>query len=323
MIEVQGGGRLGAEVLMVAGVAIQYAGTRAGVVTLPFEATPGRLAITQWVPIMATALAAVAMGHPEMAVALVFGSSVASLSLVLGMSTYVGPLQEFPPSRRLWSLILPPALLALLAGFRGNFNWLHAALLLVMGAAFLPMWLERSPAGLSGAASPEPRPWDFGWGLVVALALAGVGAWAVARGAIATSEHSRLITAQLLAGTVLSPLLLLPCLGASSMLAQRQQTGQAITALVGTVLLNLCLLLPILILFDYARAVILRHPQARTTPYPLIVWRVDTVMLVVLGFAMIPVAAGRWLPERLESMLLILAYAAYLVAETAASARLP
>jgi hypothetical protein len=88
------------------------------------------------------------------------------------------------------------------------------------------------------------------------------------------------------------------------------------------VLLNLCLLLPIVILLNYVLAGVLHASESRATPYPLIVWRVDTVMLVVLGFAIVPVAAGRWLPGRLESMLLVLAYAAYLVAETVVSARL-
>jgi Ca2+/Na+ antiporter len=325
MIEVQSGGRAGAEVLMIAGVTIQYVGTRVGLAALVSSngPAPGRRAIAQWVPIMATALAAVVMGHPEMAVALVFGSSVACLSLVLGMSTYVGPLQEFPPSRRLWPLVLPPAIFALLAGFRGNLNWFHAVLLLVMGAAFLSLWVEQSPGNLGSVSAPEPeRRGHVGWGLLLALGLAGIGAWAAGRGAIATSERSRLITSQLLAGTVLSPLLLLPGLGASSMLAQREQTGEAITALTGMVLLNLCLLLPIVILLNYALVGLFHASESRATPYPLIVWRVDTVMLVVLGFAIVPVAAGRWLPGRLESMLLVLAYAAYLVAETVVSARL-
>lgn len=325
MIEVQSGGRAGAEFLMVAGVTIQYIGTRAGLGALASSdgPAPGRRAIAQWVPIMATALAAVVMGHPEMAVALVFGSSVACLSLVLGMSTYVGPLAEFPPSRRLWPLVLPPAIFSLLAGFHGSLNWFHAILLLIMGAAFLSLWMEASPANLPGPAAPEPRQRSHaGWGLLLALALAGIGAWAAARGAIAAGERSRLITAQLLAGTVLSPLLLLPALGASSMLAQREQTGAAVTALTGTVLLNLCLLLPMVILLHYGLSGLLHVAETRATPYPLMVWRVDTVMLVVLGFALVPVAAGRWLPGRLESMLLVLAYAAYLVAETAVSARL-
>lgn len=323
MIEVQGGGRLGAQVLMVAGVAVQYAGTRGGLAVLGPDAPAGRRAITQWLPVMATALAAAAMGSPEVAVALVFGSSVASLSLLLGMSSYVGPLQEFPPSRRLWPLVLPGALFALLAGFRGKLNWLHAALLLAMGGALLPLWLEPAPA-ITGHAGPEELPGRArrGWGLLVAVALAAIGGWAASRGAIVTGERSRLITAPLLAATVLSPLLLLPALGASSMLAQRRQTGSAVTGLVGVVLLNLFLLLPMVILLDYVRGTLIHQPQARATPYPLVTWRVDTVMLVVLGFALVPVAAGRWLPDRLESMLLVLAYAGYLVAQTAASARL-
>ena len=57
-------------------------------------------------------------------------------------------------------------------------------------------------------------------------------------------------------------------------------------------------------------------------PYPLAVWRIDTVLLLMLSFAMVPVAMGRWMPERLESILLVVVYAAYLVAQTMLAARL-
>jgi hypothetical protein len=62
-------------------------------------------------------------------------------------------------------------------------------------------------------------------------------------------------------------------------------------------------------LTDAMAAVAIAPPP---TPFPVVTWRVDTVILVVLGFALIPVAMGRWLPERVESGLLILAYLAYL-----------
>ena len=47
--------------------------------------------------------------------------------------------------------------------------------------------------------------------------------------------------------------------------------------------------------------------------FPLIVWRVDSVMLLVLGLALLPMSLGRWLPRRAEGTLLILLYAVYMV----------
>jgi Ca2+/Na+ antiporter len=104
------------------------------------------------------------------------------------------------------------------------------------------------------------------------------------------------------------------------MIAQEGHTDRVVTALCGTVLLNLCLLLPAIVLIEFVRGALHGHAQPMT--FPLITWRVDAVLLVVLGFALIPLAADRWLPERLEAMLLVIVYAGYLLAETVLSARL-
>jgi hypothetical protein len=50
----------------------------------------------------------------------------------------------------------------------------------------------------------------------------------------------------------------------------------------------------------------------RETPFPLVSWRIDSVILVVLGFALIPVSLARWTFSRVESVVLIIAYAIYL-----------
>lgn len=52
--------------------------------------------------------------------------------------------------------------------------------------------------------------------------------------------------------------------------------------------------------------------SAAAMPYPLSVWRVDTVVLVVLGFVLVPVAMGRWVLGRVEAAGLIVGYAVYL-----------
>lgn len=324
--------RIRAEGLLIAGVVAQYVATRValGAIGRADGSAPGRWALGQWLPIASTALAAVAMGQTTMAVCLAFGSSVACLSLVLGMTTYVAPVQQLSPARRLWPLVLPAAILVLLAGFRGSLTWYHGAILLALGAAFLPLWLERSAE--APALNPAPHRGRIASLVIVALALSGAGAWAAVTGALRTSEHARLLTADLLATTVLSPMLMLPALGAGTMLAQRGHTGQVITALCGTTLLNLCLLLPLIIFINYMIAG-LSHlngysvraafsEYARPTPYPLVTWRVDAVVLVLISLALLPLAAGRWLPERLEAMLLVIIYAGYIVAETALSAGL-
>jgi hypothetical protein len=92
-------------------------------------------------------------------------------------------------------------------------------------------------------------------------------------------------------------------------------------------MLNLCLLLPMVVLIHglnhaaFDRGIILWpwHVPAPVSwpamPYPMAAWRVDNVLLVVLGFSLLPIAMGRWLIGRLESFLLIIGYIIYLAAE--------
>lgn len=313
------GGRFGAEILLVGGIVLQYMATRLSISALgrPDRSSPGKLAIAQWLPILSTAVAALVMKMPEMALCLAFGSSVAGLSLVLGMTTYVAPVSPPVPQRRLWAMVLPAAIFLLLAGFRGRLTWSHAVMLLVMGAAFLAVWIERPDVVTQPPGSPDGSR-AVPTLLVPAILLVALGATVTLYGTSKIS--SRILTPDLLAATILSPLLLLPALGTCTVLAQGGQTDRAVTAICGTVLLNLCLLLPAIVLFEYAFGAY--HGNVQPMVFPLITWRVDAVLLVVLTFAMIPVAAGRWLPERIESVLLVMVYAGYLIAETALTARL-
>ena len=314
-----GGGRFSGEILLVGGIVLQYIATRFSMAALGRAdgSAPGWQAIAQWLPILATAIAASVMHLPEMAICLVFGSSVASLSLVMGMTGYVAPVTPPMPQRRLWPLVLPAAIFLLLAGFRGKLTWLHAVMLLGMGLAFLAVWTERpDPATMPpGSYVPPPSKAVL---MIPAILLVGLGAAVTVYGTTRTS--SRILTPDLLAATILSPLLLLPMLGAGTMLAQNGHTDRAITSLCGTVLLNLCLLLPAIVLVEYARG--FHHGHAQPISFPLITWRVDAVLLVVLGFPLMPLAFGRWIPERIESVVLIAVYAGYLIAETTLSAKL-
>jgi hypothetical protein len=50
--------------------------------------------------------------------------------------------------------------------------------------------------------------------------------------------------------------------------------------------------------------------------FPMSVWRVDTILLVVLGVMLLPWGLGAWTPGRIEGGVLVLAYLAYAVVET-------
>lgn len=322
-------GRTRAALLLMAAAAVHYAAGRSAVFALarPDGSDPGRRALGQWLPIAATVIAATLFGHPEIAVSVIFGTSVACLSLVLGLATYLAPLQNLPASRRVWPFVLPAALLPFMAGFSGHISWWHALMMLGLGGAVLSVWLQ-APDAPTTPHEERPEPGIMSMAILGAVALAAVGAVLSVKGVILSSQYAQLLTAGTLAATILSPLLVLPTLGTASLVAQRGYAGQALSALVGTVLLNLCALLPLTAILWYVTSLHGHGPDQAAAadghgllnpfaglnglPYAMATWRIETVMLVVLGFALTPVAMGRWVLGRLESVLLVVGYAAYL-----------
>ena len=148
------------------------------------------------------------------------------------------------------------------------------------------------------------------------------------------------MTPGLIAATTIGPLLVLPMIGGGSALIRRGRGQVALGASVIVPLLNLCLLLPAVVMLWEFRPVLMEFAQrlyapiaqasastlpivATTAPapappmnYPIAVWRVDTVMLVVLGLFILPIGLRRWTLGRREGIALILGYAAYLILTT-------
>ena len=111
-------------------------------------------------------------------------------------------------------------------------------------------------------------------------------------------------------------------LSATGILNFAQGEWMMLAAVFGVVLLNLCLLLPGLILGWYLRQRLVSPAQDPSgLPLPMAVWRVDMVVLVVLGMMLAPVALGHWRLGKIEGMALIVGYAAYLIAATALGVR--
>ncbi len=55
--------------------------------------------------------------------------------------------------------------------------------------------------------------------------------------------------------------------------------------------------------------------------FPISTWRVDTVMLILLGALFVPISAGRWIPRRAEGAAMLIAYALYMTATVAVAMR--
>jgi Ca2+/Na+ antiporter len=320
---------------------------------------PGLRAVGHWLPVAITALVALRLGRPEIAVALAFSTSVAGLSFVLGVLTYISPVEHPPASRRAWPFALPAALLALVAGFSGQLTWLHALALLALGGAILSAWREASARAVaetvaetagatqaddesSGAQRAAPV-WVAAAEILLAGALAVVGGWAAVEVATQTAATVPLVSARLVTVAVLTPLLTLPMLTSAPPQRAAAHTSSMASTVVALALLNLCALLPLLTVAWYvgggfagagattAATAAATAPSegllaslathATPLPFPLVTWRIDAVVLTVLGFGLIPVGLGRWELGRWEAMGLVAGYALYLVVSAAVSAR--
>ncbi len=331
--------------LLLIGAVLLYVASRAGVDALSGSRTsPGRRAVGYWIPIAATALTAMAFHRADLAISIVFATSVGCLSLLVGSMSIVSPdTDTTPPAfRRLWPFALPAALLALLVGFSGQFTWQQALVLLIEGVALLFAWKELSVTGDTVVAVGEVDPVSVAKSglrklsvvnLTLCVCLAIVGAVAGIWGAEHISRDLPQISDMASVVAVLGPLLVLPMLTGGAALAQKKRAWVAMTSGVGVVLLNLCLLLPVLILLWYPVNAVhldgsaflhLRLSSLRSIapmPFAWVTWRLDNVVLVLLAFILVPVSMGRWRLQRTEGLTLIVLYGVYVLMEAAGSMR--
>jgi hypothetical protein len=342
----------------------------------PVSAT--RHAMAQCIAIACVCAVAVWLDHGEIAIGVLFSTAVGALSLHLGVTIASTPQPRAPARRsghgfdvlvsdehvhdqtddageavavlplrghRAWAMILPAGVLALMAGFSGKLTLLHGLLFAIQGLLVLMVW----DGPRDGAVADAGRTMSMGRGaqLALATALALVGAMLGVYGAVRMSNETGIMSTGLIASAALGPLLVLPMIGSASILASQGQTQTAVGASVVIVLINLCCLLPLVILGWHARqhyfpplpapsqaiaapattqsvvddptAEVEPLPEEETPPvlgFPIAVWRIDTVLLILLGLMLLPVSLNLWEMRRTEGMLLIVIYACYLVGST-------
>jgi Ca2+/Na+ antiporter len=360
------------------------AGAAAGWYAASFAATDAlagtRLALrrrtfAQWLPVITMALVATLAQQTDIALGVLFATSVAALALVLGIVTVthefgrtptnpggfpvieprgeegasMGELIDAPSTpatrgRRLWAFVLPAALIVLLAGFTGRFNGLHAMLLALEGLVILSVWNARGEFDEVDAAPPEPAPRTNPGALrravefALAVVLALLASWAGVRATRDVSREIGLVSGGFVAAMLVAPALVLPMIGSGMALARANLYPGAISASVGVVLLNLCFGLPLVIGTWYAKPlwtdrtdrlvamIVPAEPAPTTAPvtdvnpiapdpsmrFPIALWRVDTVVLILLGLVLLPLSVGRWLPGKFEGVLLVFVYVIYM-----------
>src|SRR4051812_37317938 len=117
------------------------------------DATPRRRILAHWLPIAAAVLLATVLGYGEVGVAMIFGTSVALLSVVSGFVVMAGPLMDVPTqARRLWPFLPVLATLVFVLGLRGTLGIFEACALGVQGLLVFVLW------GSVKYSSPQPQP---------------------------------------------------------------------------------------------------------------------------------------------------------------------
>jgi Ca2+/Na+ antiporter len=332
-----------AALLLLAAVGL-YGGCRAILdVLIPANGrAAGRRAIGQAVPIAAVVMAAMAAHQGALAVVIILSTSVTLLTLVLGLATLAthaprpdGEHQVAASAgraRRTWMLVLPAALLVLVAGVRAQLGWLSATAIAALGIAILGAW--RHANGVRGPRRAEKKSAlpQFTQVVIVArviqvvlgLGVCGVGAWMMLRASAAAGDQTDRLGPGTFAAVVLCPLLVLPVLG--SAMSAAQHGAEIVTPLVGTVLINLCLLLPLCAVVSYGMSMSWDHQTDRAAvpadstvapaailPFPPGVWRLENMLLVAIALFLL-MAALRWRSlRRTEGMLLVAGYFVYLM----------
>ena len=229
-------------VLMLAGAAFAfYVASRLGVFALESASgsaddAAGPATVAQWLPMAAVATLAV-RDMPEISVRLIFASSVARLSMVLGTTFFsappTGPLES--RHRRAWGMVLAAAVLALMAGFAAQFTLKHAVIFATQGVVALLMWTASrrqaseqtdlppfASLALVDYASPKasrpraaPSASSRAISLVVWLVLSLVGASIALRATDRLTHDVPRLTGGMIAALMISPALVLPIIGSS------------------------------------------------------------------------------------------------------------
>jgi Ca2+/Na+ antiporter len=295
-------------------------------------ATPTRRTLLHWLPVAITVLIARFMGWPQVAVGLIFGTSVAMLTTGLGSIATIAPVGPAPQRwRRMWPFTLVTSILVCLCGFNGLLTWPGAVALYVEALIIFSLWFDPPSDGPGNPTIPDApsNPWSMVW-IVPVIALAAIGAFIVGHALHHLRETYPQVSPGAVAASLLSLMLVMPIVQSDRQLARRGESWVAVTSAVGLLFLNLCVLLPTLAAAQYVKAivgVIHLHPLVidphdfapHAMVYPWGVWRLDAMLLLLVSAMFLPATLGKWNLGRRDGLVLIFIYVAYLLIVTVAA----
>ncbi len=300
-------------------------------------------ALVAWLPTALCVLVAMVLGQPTVAVTLIYATSLAAVTAILGGALLLAPhsedaaaMQRPADSSAMLSLGLPMAMLVWLIGFSGNITPASALALLIAAVAALDAWAhdKQAPAAeaLGGRGAAASAPFRVIEALV-AVALGLGGAWAAVAFTQQAANPLMRISPELLVVTPLGPLLLLPLYNRAVSHARRGRPSSSVALALGVVVLNMGILLPLTAVVRHLipPLLALAGPGATTAPattgaaataaefsphmsllgIPLLLWRLDNLLLVLVALTMFGVRLGYYRPSRRMGVALLMLYAGY------------
>jgi Ca2+/Na+ antiporter len=248
---------------------------------------PLRAALGHWLVIAALALGAVLAGQSDLAIGIVFSSTIATLSVGVGllaalryrsedanaaMSIGASELATEPlevptgtstgtsTGAAAWRLLVPAALVPLLGGFSGRLGVLDSVILLGIGILAVMLWRggRHSASGVQSESASNAKSIGLvlgsGLGLLLALVLSGIAAALILRGA-GVIMRAWEVPPTGVAAELLGPIVVIPLVALASAPDKTSQATKIdpLARCAGVALLNLCLLLPIVALANSAR----------------------------------------------------------------------
>lgn len=247
-----------------------------------------RSGVAHALPVLGFAVWAGLRGQPLAGAAVVVSYAVAALSLVQGVAfASSGPdvRSQNPTLRRGDALIIGPIAAVFAVLLAGQLSWEHVPLVLLPALA---------TAWALAAKTNDAKQW---WWVVVATVPAAVGGYVATSAAKLDAQAAQ----SLLGSALFAPMIALPMIGTAVQRAQDGHTDHAVAVIHRAVLVALGLGLPIAITASLGQLGTIQR-----------LWRVDGLLLLVLGGLSVVRGFSGFKPGRATGYLLVAGYVVYL-----------